>query len=87
MASYSLEIKRSAAREIEDLPTRKERRQILDRIASLARDPRPRGSEKLAGKNRYRVRHGPYRVIYGIDDSARVVCIVKVGHRREVYRQ
>ena len=87
MERYSLEIKRSALREIEALPTRKIRRLIVDRIANLAGDPRPGGAEKLGGEDRYRVRQGPYRVVYEIDDAARAVRIVKVGHRREVYRR
>ena len=87
MASYSLEIKRSAAREIEVLPTKKDRRLDVDRITKLADDPRPPGSEKLADDDRFRVRQGPYRIVYEIDDAARVVCIIKVGHRREVYRK
>ena len=87
MARYSLEIRRSASREIEDPPTKKDRRLVVDRVSPLADDPRPPGSEKLAGDARYRVRQGPYRIVYEIDDTARVVCIVKVGHRREVYRK
>lgn len=86
MARYSLEIKRSAAHEVEALPTKKDRRLVVDRISTLGDDPRPPGSEKLAGDDRYRVRQGLYRIIYEIDDTARVVRIVKVGHRREVYR-
>lgn len=86
MASYSLEIKRSAVREIEALPTKKDRRRIVQRISRLADDPRPPGSEKLAVDDRYRVRQGPYRIVYRVDDAARVVCVVKVGHRRDVYR-
>ena len=86
MARYSLEIKRSASRELEDLPTKKDRRLVIHRISKLANDPRPPGSEKLAGGDRYRVRQGVYRVVYEIDDDAQVVRIVKVGHRREVYR-
>ena len=87
MARYSLEIKRSAARELENLPTRKDRRLVIERISNLADDPRPPGSEKLAGHERYRVRQGVYRVIYEIDDAAQAVRVVKVGHRREVYRR
>ena len=86
MARYSLEIKRSASHEIEALPTKKDRRLVVDRISRLADAPRPPGSEKLAGDTRYRVRQGLYRIIYEIDDAAQSVVIVKVGHRREVYR-
>ena len=87
MGRYSLEIKRSASHEIEDLPTKKDRRLVVDRIATLADHPRPPGSEKLVDDDRYRVRQGPYRIIYEIDNAARVVRIIKIGHRREVYRQ
>ena len=87
MAKYSLDIKRSAAREIEDLPSKKERRLVVGRIAKLADEPRPSGSEKLVGDDRYRVRQGPYRILYQTDDSVREVSIIKVGHRREVYRR
>jgi len=84
---YSLELKRSASREIEDLPTKKDRRLVVDRISKLADDPRPPGSDKLAGDDRSRVRQGPYRIIYEISDATRTVVVVKIGHRREVYRQ
>jgi len=86
VASYRLEIKRSGAREIETLPTKKERRLVVDRITGLADETRPPGSEKLADDERYRVRQGPYRIVYEIDDAARVASIIKVGHRRDVYR-
>ena len=86
MERYSLEIKRSAAREIERLPTKKDRRLVLDRVSRLSEDPRPAGCEKLAADTRYRVRQGPYRIVYEVDDAARVVRIVKIGHRRDVYR-
>jgi mRNA interferase RelE/StbE len=82
---YSVELKRSAAREIEALPLR-ERRQIVERIGRLADDPRPRGCEKLAGGERYRVRQGDYRIVYTIEDALLTIWVVKVGHRRDVYR-
>jgi mRNA interferase RelE/StbE len=82
---YSVEIKRSAAREIEALPL-KERRQIVERIGRLVDDPRPRGCEKLAGGERYRVRQGDYRIVYTIEDALLTIWVVKVGHRRDVYR-
>ena len=87
MERYSLGLKRSASREVEDLPTKKDRRLVVDRMSTLADDPRPPGSEKLAGDDRYRIRQGPYRIIYKIDDAARTIVIVKIGHRREVYRR
>ena len=82
---YSIEIKQSAAREIEALPAR-ERRQIVERIGLLTDEPRPRGCEKLAGGERYRVRQGDYRIVYSVEDASLVVWVVKVGHRRDVYR-
>ncbi|MEE9280057.1 MAG: type II toxin-antitoxin system RelE/ParE family toxin [Myxococcota bacterium] len=87
MARYSILIKTSATKEIETIPQRRDRRRIVSRISSLADDTRPRGCQKLAGsEERYRVRQGSYRIVYSIDDEARVVLVVKVGHRKEVYR-
>ena len=59
---------------------------ILDRIASLAHNPRPSGCEKLTGQERYRVRQGKYRIVYSIQDDQLQVWIVKVGHRKGIYR-
>jgi mRNA interferase RelE/StbE len=74
-------------KEIEAIDRKAERRRIVARIRALAEEPRPPGSEKLSGHNdRYRVRQGSYRVVYSIDDAQRIVLIVKVGHRREIYR-
>ena len=85
MASYSIFLKKSAARELEDIPSRDLAR-IIERIQSLATEPRPPGAEKLSGQERYRVRQGNYRIIYSIQDQELTVWIVKIGHRREVYR-
>ena len=85
MASYRLLIKPSAAKELEALP-RKERRRLVARIGQLALDPRPPGSEKLSGEEKYRVRQGNYRIVYSIDDADPCVVAVKIGHRRDVYR-
>ncbi len=60
---------------------------ILDHMQALRDDPRPPGSEKLSAQERYRVRQGHYRIIYGIEEAEVVVEIVKDGHRREVYRE
>ena len=85
MASYSLLIKSSALKELEAISL-KDRRRIVTRIEGLAPDPRPPSCEKLSGLEQYRVRQGDYRVIYSVDDEARTVAIVKIGHRRDVYR-
>ena len=87
MAGYRLLIKPSAAKEIEALDQKRDRQRIVNRIAALASEPRPKGSEKLAGaEGRYRIRQGEFRVVYAINDTNQTVEIVKVGHRREVYR-
>jgi len=78
-------IKPSAARELEQLP-RKDRARIASRIIALAANPRPTGSEKLSAQEEYRVRQGRYRVVYSISDVEKTVLVVKVAHRREVYR-
>ena len=86
MASYKILIKPSAAQEIEAAP-KKDRLRIVKRIQGLSYDPRPTGCEKLSGKDKYRVRQGRYRIVYSISDVELTVVVVKVGHRREVYRQ
>ena len=86
MASYKLLIKPSAAKEIESAP-KKDRLRIIKRIQELSSDPRPPGCEKLSGHDdKYRVRQGTYRIVYTISDVDLVICIVKVGHRKEAYR-
>ena len=86
MASYSVLLTRSAAKEIEEVPA-KDRRRIAARIAALAVEPRPIGVEKLSGAEQYRVRQGNYRILYSIEDEVLVVTVIRVGHRREVYRR
>lgn len=85
MASYNLLIKPSAARELEELPA-KDRHRIVARIQGLAGQSRPPNCEKLAGEEKYRLRQGNYRILYSVDDAATIVTVVKIGHRREVYR-
>lgn len=58
----------------------------MRRIGQLADDPRPAGSKKLSGHNRYRIRQGSYRIVYGIEDKELVVMVVKAGHRKDIYR-
>jgi mRNA interferase RelE/StbE len=85
VASYRLFIKPSAAKEIEAL-TKKERIRVTHRIQDLSKDPRPAGCEKLSGQDKYRVRQGQYRIVYSVSDVELIVCVVKVGHRKDVYR-
>ncbi len=87
MAKYSVRIKTSAVKEIEAISTKRERQGIVRRISGLGDDPRPPGCQKLAGgENRYRVRQGHYRIIYSIEDSELIVEVVRVGHRKGIYR-
>jgi mRNA interferase RelE/StbE len=85
MASYELAFKRSVAKDLRSVPKRDVKR-ILKKIESLAADPRPADCEKLSGRERYRVRQGAYRIVYEIVDTRLIVTIVKIGHRRDVYR-
>lgn len=82
---YTIVIKRSAEEEMDRLPAR-----TFDRVAQgilrLERDPGPKGSKRLRGVQDYRLRVGEYRVLYSIDDQKRVVEVIAVGHRRDVYR-
>jgi len=83
--SFRIYIKPTAVKEIESLP-KKDRLRIIAKIKTLAENPRPSGCEKLSGEDKYRIRQGSYRLVYSIQDDAREVLIVKVGHRRDVYR-
>ena len=85
MARYDLRFKPSVAKDLRDIP-RGDVRRILARIQTMRDDPRPTGAEKLSAQERYRLRQGDYRILYTVADAEVVVEIVKVGHRREVYR-
>jgi len=87
VAKYKVVIKPSASKEIDAVGQKKDRQRIVLRIQSLGENPRPFGCEKLSGHlNRYRVREGNYRILYSIDDDKLLVDVVKVGHRKDVYR-
>ncbi|MGQ0704481.1 MAG: type II toxin-antitoxin system RelE family toxin [Gemmatimonadales bacterium] len=85
MASYRVLIKQSAAKELEAVSL-KERRRLVRRIEALATNARPVGGQKLSGEEKYRVRQGDYRILYEISDEELVVTVVRIGHRRDVYR-
>jgi len=85
VVKYSLEIKRSAQKELDALDdaffTRMDRK-----ILTLADNPRPAGCKKLKGyKDQWRVRVGDWREVYIIDDASKLVSITRVAHRREAY--
>jgi len=73
VAKYRITIKKSAA-------------EVVKRIQLLAEDPRPAGSQKLSAREQYRLRQGDYRIVYSVDDKDWLVDIVKIGHRRDIYR-
>jgi mRNA interferase RelE/StbE len=85
MGKYRIEIKKSAIKELNTIP-RKDLKKIVLKISSLSDDPRPKGCVKLSGMERYRIRQGNYRILYSIDDEILVVYVVKIRHRKEVYR-
>lgn len=85
MARYELRFKQSIAKDLRGIPPADVRR-ILDRIEALRDNPRAPGCEKLSTQEQYRVRQGSYRVLYRVLDAEVVVEVVKVAHRREVYR-
>jgi mRNA interferase RelE/StbE len=88
VAGYRLLIKPSAKKEIEALDQKRDRQRMVSQIAALASEPRPAACEKLAGVEAcYRIRQGGFRVVYAVDDTARTVEVIKVGHRRDVYRR
>jgi mRNA interferase RelE/StbE len=87
VALYKILIKTSAGKELAAVGSKPDRERLVARIQGLATNPRPHGSEKLAGyADRYRVRQGNFRVVYLIDDEGSAVTIYKIGHRKDVYR-
>lgn len=86
MASYKLAIKKSVSKDLQPIPT-KDVVCILRHMEALQENPRSVGCEKLSGQERYRNRQGAYRIIYEVADERLVVTIVKVGHRKHVYKR
>ncbi len=86
MAAYKIELTPAARRDLKSLP-RNILRRVDAKILELAAKPRPRGVKMLAGPERFlRARVGDYRIIYCIEDDRLVVLLVRIGHRRDVYR-
>jgi mRNA interferase RelE/StbE len=85
MAEYKIFFKKSVWKDLRPIP-KTSLRKILNVINSLGKDPRPPGCRKLSGQERYRLREGRYRIIYSIQDDELTVWVVKVGHRKDVYR-
>jgi mRNA interferase RelE/StbE len=85
MAAYKIFFKKSVEKDFSSIP-KKDLKKILDRIEALGENPRPQGCEKLTGRQRYRLRQGRYRILYSIQDDELTVWVVKVGHRKDIYR-
>lgn len=85
MAEYKVYFRKSVEKDFRAIP-KKDVKTILQRIELLIKEPRPSGCEKLTGQERYRLRQGRYRISYSIQDNKLSVLIVKVGHRKDVYR-
>jgi len=85
MAGYKVYFRKSVWKDFESIP-KKDLKKIMKVVESLGSNPRPSGCRKLSGQERYRLRQGRYRIIYSIHDDELMVWIVKVGHRKDVYR-
>ena len=85
MGKFELVFKQSVAKDLRSIPNKQVER-ILKRIEALKVEPRPPGVEKLSGQELFRIRQGAYRILYEIRDDELIVIVVKIGHRRDVYR-
>jgi mRNA interferase RelE/StbE len=85
MADYKIFFKKSVEKDFNVIP-KKDLKKILERIEALAEDPRPQECEKLTGQQRYRLRQGRYRILYSVTDDELTVWVVKIGHRKDIYR-
>ena len=86
MANYKIQIKASAVKELNKLP-KKDLKKVVVKIQALSENPRPAGCEKLSGDEKYRIRHGNYRIVYAIQDEILVVYVIKIGHRKDIYKK
>ena len=82
---YRIELRRKTQRALDKLP-KNDFNAIINALKGLAQAPRPRGVEKIKNAGLWRIRQGDYRIVYSIDDSQQLVTIVRIGHRREIYR-
>ncbi len=85
MASFEIFFKESVWKDLRKIP-KKDLKMILKRVEGLGKDPRPTGCEKLTGQERYRIRQGRYRIVYSIQDNELTIWVIKVGHRKDIYR-
>jgi len=85
MEKFKIEFKQSAVKELHSIP-KKDLKRIILKILALAIDPRPSGCIKLSNQENYRIRMGNYRILYSIEDEILIVFVVKIGHRKNIYR-
>lgn len=85
MEKYKIEVRKSAVKELHSIPT-KDLKKILKTIQELSNNPRPQGCLKLTDQENYRIRVGNYRILYSIKDDILIIYIVKIGHRKNIYR-
>ena len=85
MAEYNIFFKESVWKDVKKIP-KKDLRKLLKIINGLSENPRTLGCEKLTGQDRYRLRHGRYRIVYSIQDYELTVWIIKIAHRKDIYR-
>ncbi len=83
--TWQIRILRGAIKQIKALPAR-EYKSVKAKILSLAENPRPAGSQKLKGRPGYRVRQGNYRIIYDVFDQILTVEVIRIGHRKNIYK-
>ena len=82
---YKIELRRKAQRSLDKLP-KDDFDAVLGAVKGLANSPRPKGVEKIKTAGLWRIRQGDYRIVYNIDDGQKIVTILRIGHRREIYR-
>jgi mRNA interferase RelE/StbE len=85
VGKYKIYIKPTAVKELQKIPKRDVSR-IIEKIRSLSSNPRPPGCEKLSSDEKYRLRQGKYRILYSIEDDKLIILVIKIGHRKDVYR-
>ena len=82
---YKIELRRKAQRALDRLP-KDDFNAVLGAVKDLANIPRPKGVEKIKSAGLWRIRQRDYRIVYSIDDGQKTVTILRIGHRREIYR-
>jgi mRNA interferase RelE/StbE len=85
MEQYRVFVRKSVLKDLRRIP-KKDVKRILKDIKFLKENPRPPQSKKLSGEEKYRLRAGKYRVLYEIQDKQLIICVVKIRHRKDVYR-